>query len=158
MYARSVEDLHQAAFARWTDRVTRRRHAPMALGPLASHLAPASTLGGFPGGCFLPRPPFTPGPRRWRHALAGSYAFDDFAVTGLSVNRYVFDLSDWTRSRWTAPLGPLATRLARITPIKLSTGPMWNSYLSCGIGRRLATGRRRLSAWCRHRKSKLSFQ
>ena len=37
--------------------------------------------------------------------LAGSYAFDDFAVTGLSVNRYVFDPPDWTRSRWIAPLG-----------------------------------------------------
>ena len=37
--------------------------------------------------------------------LAGSYAFDDFTVTGLSVNRYIFDPSDWTRSRWIAPLG-----------------------------------------------------
>lgn len=37
--------------------------------------------------------------------LAGSYAFGDFTVTGLSVNRYVFDPADWTRSRWIAPLG-----------------------------------------------------
>lgn len=43
--------------------------------------------------------------------------------------------------RW----GPLATRLARIAPTKPGFGPMWSLYLSCGIGRRLATGRRRRS-------------
>ena len=40
----------------------------------------------------------------WSQALT-EYAFDDFTVTGLSVNRYIFDPSDWTRSRWIAPLG-----------------------------------------------------
>ena len=28
-----------------------------------------------------------------------------FTVTGLSVNRYVHDPSDWTNSRWIVPLG-----------------------------------------------------
>ena len=37
--------------------------------------------------------------------LAGSHAFDAFTVTGLSVNRYIHDPSDWKRSRWISPLG-----------------------------------------------------
>ena len=37
--------------------------------------------------------------------LAGSHAFDTFTVTGLSVNRYIHDPSDWKRSRWISPLG-----------------------------------------------------
>ena len=37
--------------------------------------------------------------------LAGSHAFNTFTVTGLSVNRYIHDPSDWTRSRWISPLG-----------------------------------------------------
>ena len=130
MYARSVEDLHQAAFARWTDHVTRRRHAPMALGPLASHLAPASTLGGFPGGRFLPRPPFTPGPRRWRTPLAGSYAFDDFAVTGLSVNRYIFDPSDDDVGRvlthhWPRPRSPANLRYPHVSGVQIAASLGW---------------------------------
>ena len=38
--------------------------------------------------------------------LAGSYEFgNSFAVTGLSVNRYIHDPSDWRKSRWIVPLG-----------------------------------------------------
>jgi len=40
--------------------------------------------------------------------LCGSYfglGFGDFAITGLSVNRYVFDLADWDQSGWIVPLG-----------------------------------------------------
>ncbi len=38
--------------------------------------------------------------------LAGSYALhNEFTVTGLSVNRYIHDPSDWTQSRWIVPLG-----------------------------------------------------
>jgi penicillin amidase len=38
--------------------------------------------------------------------LAGSYGMArPFTVTGLSVNRYIHDPADWTRSRWIVPLG-----------------------------------------------------
>jgi penicillin amidase len=38
--------------------------------------------------------------------LAGSYGSGRlFVVTGLSVNRYILDPADWTRSRWIVPLG-----------------------------------------------------
>ena len=38
--------------------------------------------------------------------LAGSYAFhNEFIATGMSVNRYIHDPSDWTNSRWIVPLG-----------------------------------------------------
>ena len=37
--------------------------------------------------------------------LAGSHGFESFTVTGLSVNRYIHDPSDWTRSAWISPLG-----------------------------------------------------
>ncbi len=38
--------------------------------------------------------------------LAGSYAAaDPFTVTGLSVARYAFDLSDWNKCLWAVPLG-----------------------------------------------------
>ncbi len=38
--------------------------------------------------------------------LAGGYAINNpFAVTGLSVNRYIHDPSDWSKSRWIVPLG-----------------------------------------------------
>ena len=37
--------------------------------------------------------------------LAGSHSFESFTVTGLSVNRYIHDPSDWTRSAWISPLG-----------------------------------------------------
>lgn len=35
----------------------------------------------------------------------GSIAADDFISTGMSVNRYIHDPSDWTNSRWIVPLG-----------------------------------------------------
>jgi penicillin amidase len=37
--------------------------------------------------------------------LAGSFGLGSFTVTGLSVNRYIFDPADWTRSRWIVPGG-----------------------------------------------------
>ena len=37
--------------------------------------------------------------------LAGSFGLGSFTVTGLSVNRYLFDPADWTRSRWIVPGG-----------------------------------------------------
>ena len=38
--------------------------------------------------------------------LAGSYTLQDRCIaTSLSVNRYIHDPSDWTRSRWIVPLG-----------------------------------------------------
>ena len=38
--------------------------------------------------------------------LAGSYGLqNEFAATGMSVNRYIHDPSDWTKSRWIVPLG-----------------------------------------------------
>ncbi len=38
--------------------------------------------------------------------LAGSYGLNnEFITTGMSVNRYIHDPSDWTNSRWIVPLG-----------------------------------------------------
>ena len=38
--------------------------------------------------------------------LAGGYALSEpFIATGMSVNRYIHDPSDWTNSRWIVPLG-----------------------------------------------------
>ena len=37
--------------------------------------------------------------------LAGSFTLSSFTVTGLSVNRYLFDPSDWTTARWIVPGG-----------------------------------------------------
>ncbi|MFB3105121.1 MAG: penicillin acylase family protein, partial [Pseudomonadales bacterium] len=38
--------------------------------------------------------------------LAGSYGLNnEFIATGMSVNRYIHDPSDWTNSRWIVPLG-----------------------------------------------------
>jgi penicillin amidase len=38
--------------------------------------------------------------------LAGSFPpGQDYIVTGLPVNRYLHDPSDWTNSRWIVPLG-----------------------------------------------------
>ncbi len=37
--------------------------------------------------------------------LAGSFTMNSFAVTGLSVNRYLFDPGDWTTARWIVPGG-----------------------------------------------------
>ena len=38
--------------------------------------------------------------------LAGGYGVqEEFVPTGISVNRYIHDPSDWTKSRWIVPLG-----------------------------------------------------
>ena len=38
--------------------------------------------------------------------LAGGYGLqDEFVATSMSVNRYIHDPSDWTKSRWIVPLG-----------------------------------------------------
>ena len=38
--------------------------------------------------------------------LAGGYGLQqEFVTTGISVNRYIHDPSDWTNSRWIVPLG-----------------------------------------------------
>jgi len=38
--------------------------------------------------------------------LQGGYSgVEPYIVAGLSVNRYIFDLSDLNNSRWTVPLG-----------------------------------------------------
>ncbi|MDA0335118.1 MAG: penicillin acylase family protein, partial [bacterium] len=37
--------------------------------------------------------------------LAGSFTLSSFTVTGLSVNRYLFDPADWTTGRWIVPGG-----------------------------------------------------
>ena len=54
--------------------------------------------------------------------LAASYALaQPYTVMGLSVARYVFDLSDWDKSRWVIPLGasghPGSTHYADQAPI-----------------------------------------
>jgi acyl-homoserine lactone acylase PvdQ len=37
--------------------------------------------------------------------LAGSFTIGSFTVTGLSVNRYLFDPTDWNTARWIVPGG-----------------------------------------------------
>ena len=38
--------------------------------------------------------------------LAGTFSFNNrFYIDGLSVNRYIHDPSDWTKSKWVVPLG-----------------------------------------------------
>lgn len=37
--------------------------------------------------------------------LAGSFGLGSFTVTGLSVNRYLFDPADWSRAQWIVPGG-----------------------------------------------------
>lgn len=37
--------------------------------------------------------------------LAGSFGLSSFTVTGLSVNRYLFEPADWTTGRWIVPGG-----------------------------------------------------
>ena len=59
----------------------------------------------FPAAASLLNPPSLPVHGDGDTPLAGSHAFDTFDVTGLSVNRYIHDPSDWTRSRWISPLG-----------------------------------------------------
>ena len=69
---------------------TRQRHLLSLVFPeLAEHLDPPSIAAHGDGD--------TP--------LAGSYSLDDFTVTTGSVNRYIHDPSDWTKSLWIVPLG-----------------------------------------------------
>ena len=55
---------------------------------------------------FLLNPPSFPMSGDSDTPLAASYALaQPYTVMGLSVARYVFDLSDWDKSRWVIPLG-----------------------------------------------------
>jgi len=63
---------------------------------------------------------------------AGAYGGQErFAVTMLSVNRYIFDPADWRRSRWIVPLGasghPGSLHFADQTPrwADVETIPQW---------------------------------
>lgn len=60
----------------------------------------------FPESALLLDPPVVPmsGDGDTPHS-AGYDASEPFDVTGTSVARYVFDLKDWSRSRWITPLG-----------------------------------------------------
>jgi penicillin amidase len=65
---------------------------------------PLSVL--FPGASDLLDPPSLPVHGDGDVPLAGGYAINKpFAVTGLSVNRYIHDPADWSKSRWIVPLG-----------------------------------------------------
>jgi penicillin amidase len=68
---------------------------------------PRHTLSeGFPELAQLLDPPPIPMSGDGDTPLAGSYAAANPAtVTGLSVARYVYDMSDWNNSLWTVPLG-----------------------------------------------------
>lgn len=60
----------------------------------------------FPEYAGLLNPPAVPTHGDGDTPLAGSYAFHNgFIATGMSVNRYIHDPSDWTNSRWIVPLG-----------------------------------------------------
>ena len=60
----------------------------------------------FPDVASLLNPPSFPMSGDSDTPLAASYAMaQPYTVTGLSVARYVFDLSDWDNSRWAIPLG-----------------------------------------------------
>ena len=60
----------------------------------------------FPELAELLNPPAVPTHGDGDTPLAGSYAFhNEFIATGMSVNRYIHDPSDWTNSRWIVPLG-----------------------------------------------------
>lgn len=59
----------------------------------------------FPEAASLLDPPSLPVHGDGDTPLAGGHAFNAFTVTGLSVNRYIHDPSNWTRSRWISPLG-----------------------------------------------------
>ena len=60
----------------------------------------------FPEYAGLLNPPAVPTHGDGDTPLAGSYAFyNEFTATGMSVNRYIHDPSDWTNSRWIVPLG-----------------------------------------------------
>ncbi len=60
----------------------------------------------FPEYAELLNPPAVPTHGDGDTPLAGSYAYhNEFIATGMSVNRYIHDPSDWTNSRWIVPLG-----------------------------------------------------
>ncbi|MCH8101912.1 MAG: penicillin acylase family protein [Chloroflexi bacterium] len=60
----------------------------------------------FPKMAELLDPPSVPAHGDGDTPLAGSHLLElPYTVTGLSVNRYIFDPSDWTNSRWITPLG-----------------------------------------------------
>ncbi len=60
----------------------------------------------FPELAELLNPPSVPIHGDGDTPLAGSYALhNEFIATGMSVNRYIHDPSDWTKSRWIVPLG-----------------------------------------------------
>ncbi len=69
--------------------------------------APQHPLSGvFPEVAVLLDPPGAPIHGDGDTPLAGGYALNrPFIATGLSVNRYIHDPSDWTNSRWIVPLG-----------------------------------------------------
>ena len=69
--------------------------------------SPKHTLSGaFPESALLLDPPVVPmsGEGDTPHS-AGYDSSEPFDVTGTSVARYVFDLDDWSNSRWITPLG-----------------------------------------------------
>jgi penicillin G amidase len=60
----------------------------------------------FPDSAGLLNPPSVSAHGDGDTPLAGSYGVGlPFNVSGLSVNRYIFDTADWTNSRWITPLG-----------------------------------------------------
>jgi penicillin G amidase len=65
---------------------------------------PLSNL--FPEVAPLLDPPSVPTHGDGDTPLAGSYGLqNEFIATGMSVNRYIHDPSDWSNSRWIVPLG-----------------------------------------------------
>ena len=69
--------------------------------------SPQHTLSvAFPEAAPLLAPPKVPMSGDGDTPHSASYASSEpFDVTGTSVARYVFDLEDWSRSRWITPLG-----------------------------------------------------
>ena len=60
----------------------------------------------FPQAAEFLNPPSVPTHGDGDTPLAGSYGLtNEFLSTGMSVNRYIHDPSDWTKSRWVVPLG-----------------------------------------------------
>ena len=60
----------------------------------------------FPDLADLLNPPSLPLHGDGDTPLAGNYGFSNpFVPSAISVNRYIFDPSDWRRCRWIVPLG-----------------------------------------------------
>jgi len=67
---------------------------------------PRHTLSGaFPDLGELLDPPSVEAHGSWDTPLAGGYSIDPYTITVLSVNRYIYDMSDLRNSRWVIPLG-----------------------------------------------------